>query len=206
MLDWLRELDIGSLLLRGVIGRLLSTWHSYYVKRPKLKLIGMGGASIRVSNVPGFFGLAFPHTVVLGRLLHGDKELGLPIDRDPARDCTAVLYDKETGQHVANLYFQVTDDTTRSTVTLDSGNSANILIFNRAETDRSTYYPWRPDNEDSSRPAAPREVDAMFNSTREFNIVVRYAHGRKKVEFPVRMIRGFDGRLSFYSPVGGGTF
>lgn len=213
MFDWVKNIDVPSLTLGAVLGAFASTWHSYYVRRPKLQVTGggSGGGSsfytnhITISNSPGLLGLKLPETTILGINIHRHIEMGLVVDRNPAHRCSAFLYDKETNQSIKPLWWRASDGKMTREVTLKSGESASLMLFARLSNEQRKYFVYQLDNAGSTEPHAPDDQD-KFETTREFYIDINHSYGKKRMRIDCKMTKGFDGRLHFSSKGGGGSF
>jgi hypothetical protein len=202
------NIDPLSLVLGALLGALLGTWHSHFVKRPKLKAIGSGSGGcvyLSIQNTPGFLGISLRPTILFGWRALGQIELGLPVDRAPARDCAAWLHDDQTGEIVKGLYWQIpeTGEIVR-TVTLETACVANVITMTRQGADPGKFFVWQPD-ETGDAPLVPPPV-AQLEGARNFHIEVSYAHGRKKVRFPFRVVRDFDGNYRYFGGSGSAGF
>lgn len=214
MFEVLARVDLVSLLLGAVIGALVSTWHGYFVTRPKLTITGSGGGGgpgpgfhanhIQISNSPALLGLRVPETILFGWRLHASFELGLVIDRRPAHECRAYIYDKETMQLICPLVWRV-GATFAHHSDLDSGQSAQLMLFARDASQTSKYHIFQPDNPGADKPKLPSE-ELLFQDTRSFLVEVQHSYGKRKIRFEVGMTKGFDGRLSYHTKSGGGSF
>lgn len=190
------------LLVGGII---LTGWLTYFVKRPKVRVIGTGGSaplSIRVGNEPRSFRLG--PSYLFGRHIHNDVTIGPIIETSPARGLRASLHEKNGGELISHLFWQLSDCSFRTEVTLAAREAASILIFERG-SDAHRYYVWRP-NLDWTGPAGPPVVEAQYSSTREFVVEVHDMYGRRKLRLPIKMTLGPEGRLYYHCPVAGGTF
>jgi hypothetical protein len=114
-----------------LLGAALGAWYTLYLKRPRLKVIGGGSGGGpgpghhsnqgRVMNQPGLLGIRLNETVLMGKKIHGTFERGLTVDRNPANECRASVHDKESGRHIAPLWWRSVSDGTfrlQQTVTI----------------------------------------------------------------------------------------
>ncbi len=204
-------LAVVSLLLGAALG----AWYTVYLRRPTLKVTGSGGGGgpgpghhqnqIEIMNQPGLLGIRFGATIIFGKRLHGPVERGLTVDRNPANECRASLYDKKTGKHVAMLWWRSSHDPApplHPTVTLQSGQSATLMLFARLDDEPTKYFVFAPDPT-SSGPKIPPD-QAKFTESREFVIRIDYSYGRQKLVVDAAMTKEFDGRLTFMIARGGG--
>jgi hypothetical protein len=198
-----------------VLGVVLGAWYGVYLKRPKLKVAGSGGGggpgpghhqnNVRVLNQPGLLGLRLSQSVILGKRIHGSVEKGLTIDRNPANECTASIHDKQSGRHIAPLWWRSTDPNApwQIVVTMQSGEAFDLMLFARLDGEPTKYFPFEP--QDDGSPRIPNDA-AKFDDTRDFFVQVMYSYGRQKLTFDVTMRKGFDGRLTYETEGGGGSF
>jgi hypothetical protein len=201
-----------------VLGVVLGAWYTVYLRRPTLKITGGGSGGgpgpghlrnhVRVINRPGLLGIRLGETILLGGRLHGHVEKGLTVDRNPANQCIANILDKESGRQVAPLMWRTSDANRpwQRIVTLNSGEEVDLMLFARLENEPSKYFVFEP--ADVSSEAAPRipNEEAKFTDTREFLVRIMYSYGRQKLTFKATMRKGFDGRLSYETDGGGGSF
>jgi len=193
---------LGTVLISAVISLVLR----YYVIRPKLKVIGGGSSTemgystntIRIRNVPNLLGIKFQETVIFGKKIHGDKEIGLDIDRNPASECIAYLYDKKANQIISTLLWATNDDpnSREQIITLKNGESADLIIFSRLLNEPLKYFVYQPESTENNRPRIPDD-EIKFNSTMEFVIIVYYSSRKQSLKINCRMIRSHDGKLTF---------
>jgi hypothetical protein len=97
------QVTIAIPIVTLILGVVLGAWFNNYVKRPRLVVTGGGGGGgpgpgyhhrlVTITNQPGLMGLRLSETVIVGKQIHGHVERGLTIDRNPANQCTASLYD-----------------------------------------------------------------------------------------------------------------
>lgn len=218
MFGWATTIDLPSLIIGAALGAafgaLTSTWHSYYVRRPKLQVTGGGGGGgphslhtrhITIRNSPGLLGLKLPETTILGIHIHRNIEMGLVVDRNPAHQCRALLYDKETNHPIKPLWWRTSDGKMTQEVTLKSGEQASLMLFARLGDEPRKYFVYQLDSSESNESRVPDDED-KFDTTREFYIDIRHSYGKKRVRIECTMTKGFDGRLQFRSKGGGGSF
>lgn len=186
----------------------------YYVRRPTLQVTGGGGGGgetsfygnrITISNSPGLLGLKFHETTILGIHVHRHIEIGLVVDRSPAHQCRAWLYDIETNDVIKQLWWQTSDGKMTQEVTLKSGESAGLMVFARLGNEKQKYFVYQLDRPDSTKPLVPDDQD-KFDTTREFYIDIRHSYGKKRVRIECKMTKGFDGRLRFNYKGGASSF
>lgn len=89
------------------------------------------------------------------------------------------------------------------TVNLDSGGSANLMLFARRVDEPLTYFVYQPESPRSPSPMIPDD-DVKFRDTQEFRIRITYADGQQQLDAPITMRKGNDGRLSSEHNGGGG--
>lgn len=173
MFGWVWSIDIPSLVLGAALGAVTSTWHSYYVRRPKLRVIGSGSGGgsfyhnrITISNSPGLLGVRLPETTIFNKNIHSDIEIGLPVDRNPARNCRAWLYDKETNRGIAQLWWQTIDGKMTREVTLESGEQADLMLFARLKDEKRKYFVYQVESSNNPNLKIPDDEDKL-DETRE---------------------------------------
>lgn len=195
---WYAHFDAISLLLGAALGMFLGTWYSYFVKRPRLILIGNGGSggaglrttSLNFINAPRFIGIQMPPSMLFGKQVHGVLRWGLPVDNLPARNLQATLFDKESGRVVSQLHWQ-RGPSFEPSIDLDSGEQAMLMVFSRLEQDPPHYFPFQP---------GPNGVGVNIPQTagytdesRKFEIRINYSQARKPLVLPCRVVRQFAG-------------
>jgi hypothetical protein len=213
MIEWIAWIDLPSLIIGAILGTMARTWHSYYVKRPKLKVAGGGGSggskyntnNITITNIPGLIGIRLPETMIWGRTIHSDVEWGLVVERSPAYRCRAWLYDKETGHAIKPLWWRTPDNKTVREVTIRSGERVSLMVFARFSEEKLKYFVYDVVGQDSTELRVPEDED-KFDMTREFYIIIHHLYDKKRMWIDCKMTKGFDGRLRFSSAGGGGTF
>ncbi len=212
------SLDPLSLILGGVVGAIFSTWMTFYVTRPVLKLVGSSGgggpsykcSAARIMNVSGFIGIRIRETVIFGWSVHNQFESGLSLDRQPARQCQATLFDKKSSSVAAPLFWRLAKNPNEylSVVDIGPNEQVDLMLFCGTGNQPKKYFPFRPKNKNCNDPIIPEE-DAQIEGTNEFYVEIR-CQGRKMMRFDVRMEKRMDGRLYMHygskGRGGGGTF
>jgi hypothetical protein len=199
-----------------VVGVVAGAWFNNYLKRPKLVLTGGGGGGgpgsgyrshVSISNRPGLFGLGLSETVIFGKRLHGRFEKGLTIDRNPANECTAAIYDNQSGRYVAPLWWRLPTEPDRmyQVVTVPSGTTFDLMLFARLDAERSTYFIYVPTSETSAEPKVP-PAQARLGDEREFFVQVTYSYGRQKLKFDCAVRKEFDGTLRWETKTASSSF
>lgn len=148
---WYNHFDGISLLIGAALGMFLGTWHSYFVKRPRLILTGNGGsggagvrtASLSFTNAPRFIGIQMPPSMVFGKQVHGILRWGLPVGNLPARNLQAALFDEESGRMLSQLHWR-RGPAFEPSIDLESGEQASLMVFSRLEQDPAYYFPFQP--------------------------------------------------------------
>ena len=135
----------------------------------------------------------------------GPIEKGYAVDRNAAKECRANIRDKQTGRHIAPLWWRSRSSEYSNTVTIESGQSYDLMLFARLDNEPLKYFVF------ASKSDAPDELmipveDAKFADTHEFAVKINYAYGRQQLSFDITMRKGFDGRLYFEGKHGGGSF
>lgn len=219
MYNWIKNLDIMSLIigaiLGGIVGTLMSAWYGYYLRKAKLVVNGGGSGgtpgglhtrNISVMNTRGFIGFRLPETIIFGKMMHRSFQLGgLIIDRDPVQDCRAHLFDKQTGDAIRPLWWQGRDLKMTQVFTIKSGENANLMLFARFDEHPMKYFVCQPKSEESRDLEIPPE-HLMFDGTREFAIRITHAHSTKALTFNCKITKGYE-RLHFSMERGGsGSF
>jgi hypothetical protein len=197
-----------------VVGTLLGAWFNRFIQRSKLVVTGGGGGGgpgpgfhqsrVSISNRPGLLGIRLSETVLFGKTIHNRIEKGLSIDRNPANECRAQMLDKKSGQFITSLWWRSRGEPEilKPTVTIRSGETFDLFLFARLNTEPSRYFIFQP-GEDGRTPKAPHD-DAKFTDTREFIVRILYSYDRQRLTFPVTVRKNFDGRLYVDRAQGGG--
>lgn len=198
--------DIGTLQL--VIGGLIGVCLDSFIKRPKLVINGGGGGggpgpgfhqtNLTVMNDPGLLGIRLGDTRIFGKPIHGYILKGIVFDRIPAHECRALLYDKKTGEFVSMLWWRTRDEPPQmvQTVTLHSGETIDLLLFARLDSQRSKYFVYEPESPSSTKPKIPEEDDRVSES-RDFVIHLNHSYGRKTVKIDLKVVRNINGTLTW---------
>ena len=206
-------------VLTLILGVLLGAGYTVYLRRPRLTVTGSssgGGPGpghhsnrLRVTNQPGLLGIRIKQTVVMGKQVFGDFEKGLTVIRDPAIQCQATIHDVQNGnRHIAMLWWRPLtepDGDWDRTVTIQSGETFELALFARLDTEPTKYFIFEPVSEQSPSPRIPND-DAKFDDTREFLIRIKYSYGRQELPFRGTMRKGYDGRLTWEGENGRGSF
>ena len=201
-------IPIITLLVGAVLGALLGRWYGVYQSRPVLTIIGSGGGGgpgpgyhvthARLQNRPGLVGLRLNDSA-FGRRLHGFIERGLPVERNPARECSARLHDKQTGEFIAPLWWRRPEASVPWQISTDlaSGEEAELMLFARLHEEPTRYFPFAPADQrvSGAAPSVP-PAEARFEGTRDFSVEISYSYGRQRARFDASVKLGFDGRLS----------
>jgi len=206
---WYAHFDFISLLIGAVLGMFLSTWHSYFVKRPRLKITGngaSGGANFRTTNLnltnsSRFIGLRISPSIMFGKQFHGTLRWGIPVDTLPARNLQATLFDKESGLFVSQLYWRKKQVILPS-IDLDSEEQVGLLLFSRLEQNPMRYFPFRP-APDGIGVEVPQN-DGYSDETRKFEIRISYSQARKPLIFQCKVSRQYGGGFWVEACGGGG--
>ena len=217
MINWTGPITVPGLVAGVILGALVSTWFRYYITRPKLVVVGGGGGGgagpgfhvnhISVRNPPGIFGLKLRETIILGWRLHPSVEWGLVLERTPAHECRASLYDKETNKFVKQLYWRTSEGKFVDVVTISSGHSEQLYLFARKADEKLKYFVFQPDPAAASAHSAKEpSPEEKFDQTHHFIVEIRHTYGKKKFRTEASVERGFDGRLSYRHAGGGGSF
>lgn len=143
MFDWIARIDVPSLVPGALVGTLVSTWYHFFLHRPKLQVCGSGSGStthIDLWNEPGLFGLILPETTILGRVIHGRKEFGHVVERNPANQCRAWLYDKESNRAIRPLWWRTSDGNFTQEVSIKSGEQVSLMVFARLAEEKRKYF------------------------------------------------------------------
>jgi hypothetical protein len=201
-----------------VLGVFLGAGYSQYLQRPRLRLSGSGGGGgpgpgyhqthVCVRNDPGFLGIRISETVVFGKRIHPSFTKGLPVERNTAKECNAVLLDKASGEFVTHLWWRSVVDGRfewKRLVDLASGESADLMLFARLDAEPTRYFPFDVDNEFAPGPRTPPE-EAKFSDTHRFLVRITYSYGRQDMSSEAAVVKGYDGRLRWETEGGGGSF
>ncbi len=176
-----------QLIITGIFFFILGVAGTVYLKRPKLRVVGgAGGGSgapagfqinhVTVRNIPGRLGITIGQTELLGLRINGRHKLGLPVMREPAKGCTAWLYD-DSGNPITALWRRDPDEHGKRKVTIDidSAVTAELSLFAERNDDIPNYYPYQPDA--NGDPVVP---PIKFNGTRRFIVRIAYSDGEQK--------------------------
>lgn len=188
-----------SLVLGAVLGVMLGE----SVKRPRLRQSGSGGGmagtSVSFTNDPGFVGLSIGQTVLLGRAVHRECRLGVPVDRNPT-DCHAVLLDPENPRGGVGLLMRDEDipDRPVGRARVKTGGSVQVLLFVRVPGGGKEFYLFEPD---PSNPWQPRPPDPskILTAPKKFLLRVYYG-GNRSTEVPVSVTVGLNGQMALETP------
>jgi hypothetical protein len=199
-----------------VVGAVLGAWASLYIKRPKLTPTsggGGGGATNRpgywtnhvgIENKPGLIGINFGETVIFGKGLHFEK--GVTVERDPAREIIASIYDKETGERITHLWWRSVDNpgTVRASVkVINSAETWDLMLFARLNSEPLRYFIYQSANGEFGNIVVPDD-EVKFRDTKRFVVRVNYNYGRRKLEFDITVRKGYDGRFHLEGKYAGG--
>lgn len=200
-----------TFVLGIVLGVLLQTWYAIYFVRPKLAVTGGGSGlgpdgyrtnSVTVTNQLGFLGLHFGATSILGKTLHRGARRGHPFPRSAAQDCYGRIFDGETGDLLATLYWQPEAGTSgpwQTAATIPSGHSRSLKLFARLDSEPDSYFVFQPMSD-----GTPRVPAVKFNGDHRFRIDVSVFAQRVEVEFEGRMRLMASGTLQWETTGGGG--
>jgi hypothetical protein len=200
-----------------ILGVFLGAWYTLFLTRPKLAtdaIGGMGGPGpglnyAMIQNRPGLLGIRLRRTMIFGKPIHGNIEKGLTIDRRPAVGCSAGIVDKTSGQFVAQLWWQPENpgEPWRTAVTIESGESRNLMLFARTSEERTRYFIFEPADIEASDspPKIPRE-EAKLTDSRNFRVEVSYSYERQRLKFSAGVRKEFDGSLTAWSEAGSTNF
>lgn len=196
-------MEIGIAVLTLVVGTVLSVWAAEHVKRPLVRLGGGGSSTVvagcriqtaAVYSPPGFIGIRFGRTQILGKVVDRGHVWGVEVERRPA-ECWATAVDADGGTF--QLYFLNRDHTSASaTVEIGGKDQAQFVIFGRTEDDYSSYFLYAPTSETDLTPRIISD-SAKFKDTKRFTIQLQFAGARKADKAEVMVRRDPDGRL-FY--------
>lgn len=189
------------------------TGASFYnhIKRPKLSVIagGSGGGGpdymrneMAIANRPGILGINLGETLIFNKRILPPLCKGLSVDRNTARACRAWLLEMPSKRPITTLWWQV-EDRMVQTVNLDTGGSANLMLFARRVDEPLTYFVYQPESPRSPSPMIPDD-DVKFRDTREFLIRITYSDGQQQLDAPITMRKGNHGRFSWEHNGGGG--
>jgi hypothetical protein len=219
----LGSLDIALALVTNVVtlvvGVLLGAGYTIYLRRPKLVAAGGGGGGghpfhicqVRIRNDPGLFGLRLSPTMLLGRHVHDYIEKGLTVDRNPAKDCTAWIYDADRALTTLHWRPLGGTDSWTTTTTLDSGDEVELMLFARLHEEPDQYFLFSPADpgDPSSPPRLPDSPAQKFRATRDtrtFRVQVNYSYGRQRLSFPVNVRLDYNGMIYVEYWAGAGSF
>lgn len=206
---WYDHFDFISLLIGAALGMFLSTWHSYFIKRPRLKITGNGSSggnnfrttSLNLTNASRFIGLRISPSIMFGKRVHGTLHWGIPVDTLPARNVQATLVDKDSGIFVSQLYWHK-NQIISPTIDLDSEEQVGLLVFSRLEQDPTHYFPFRP-GPDGVGVDVPQN-GGYSDETRKFEVRINYSQARKPLIFQCKVSRQFGGGFWVEACGGGG--
>ncbi|MDD5015357.1 MAG: hypothetical protein PHW73_09740 [Atribacterota bacterium] len=201
-------LSISTFLLGCLVGWFTNHWYSINLKEPQLSQNGGGGGSsmfstkfhyshITIRNELRMLAIKLPETVLLGKRLKtrfGDQI----VERNPAKECRAQLLD-ESGKHICHLYW-LKNNKILDTVDIESGKSANLLLFVRKEEDSSKFYVYQPTSQSNLAP----KVAKVPNFSQSSNFLVRISYSyNKSISFPVGV--EIDYNENFYTKTKNGS-
>ena len=75
------------------------------------------------------------------------------------------------------------------TVTLNSGQQAELHLFVRETKERFKYFPYQLSGPDATRPTIPEDY-MKFDDSREFVIEISHSYGKKRKRIGARVTRG----------------
>jgi hypothetical protein len=203
--------NIVTFLLGCLAGWFTNHWYSVNMRHPSLRQSGSGGGinfdgsgyryvSVSLQNELRQLALILPETVIFGKRLK--TRFGNQIvERDPARQCRARLLE-ESGRHICHLWW-MDGQKTAETVEIKSGESSNLILFLRSNN-TGQYFVYQPT---SNTDLTPKTHDVpTFNKTMAFLVEVSYLHGSRRLQFPVKVVIGYDGGFSFETKNSSGMF
>jgi hypothetical protein len=180
----------GVPIITGIVFYLLGVATTVYLKRPKLAIAGSGSGGsgsptgfqqhdIRVQNTPGRLGVKVGENTLFGHRINRQHWFGWPVMREPAKGCTANLYD-ESGAHITALWWRDPDDSGKKQIRmdLDSGQVADLLLFAQRNDDVPNYYPYIPGTD--TDPTVP---PVKLNGTRRFIVRLSYSDGQQHRDY-----------------------
>jgi hypothetical protein len=193
----------GVPVITAVLFYLLGVASTVYLKRPKLAVVGSGHSggggpegfqvyNISIRNNPGHLGMKIAPTVIFGRRVHGQHWFGWPVMREPAKVCTASLYD-DAGNYVAPLWWRDPSNgaNVKIVLDLDSGEQADLFFFAQRNDDVPNYYPYERGSD--GNPVMP---PVKLSGARRFNVRLSYADGHQKCDLKYTVSSNYrDGRL-----------
>jgi hypothetical protein len=205
-------LSVLFLLIGCLIGWTSNHYYSIVVRRPLLVLSGGGGGSsigaepfhfvfVTVRNELRQLGFQIPETVILGFRIPVRFGRRRVLERDPARQCTAHLVNKD-GDYVCQLWWRKDDNMVTNIVDINSAEGVNLVIFVRRE-DSQEYLAYQPLSPDDLRPKT--EQVPRYKATNTFTVRISYAFGSEHLDFSAQVKIKDDGLIYFNSSSANGT-
>jgi len=200
----LPRIDALPLLIGTLLGALVSTWFYFYIRQPKLRHIGTAGRSnlncMTIQNEPGFLGFTFEAGGRLGNLIRRDHYFGLLVERMTAR-CQAHIHDEATNKTVP-LQWLTEQGGVSDTITLEYGQSGNLILFATDGAEPGRYYIWESANLPDPMKGRIPPPDQQLEGERDYVVEIHYGDARKRKRFPGRVNRKASGSYRFDMPGG----
>lgn len=204
-------MNIILFILGCVVGWFTNHWYSVNLKQPELKQSGSGGGSnllgtgfhysnLSIRNELRSLAIKFPETVILGIRLKtrfGDQV----VERDPARECRAYLLD-ESGKHICQLFWLI-DNNVQDTVDIQSGKSANLLMFVREDKNPKRFYVYQRKSQSDLTPQT-NKIPNFIKSTK-FQVKISYSHNRN-FSFPTEVEIDYQDNMYLKTKSGSSLF
>lgn len=187
-----------------ILGILLGGWYTIFLKRPKLSKnigsVGGGGFSQKhstigavIHNEHGLIGFDLRPNTIFGRPINSYRRIGLPMERETAKKCMAVLYDRQSGESLGQLWWQLPEGKMSLTTSIESGESATLMVIARLGEEQDQYFIFKPRGKDDRSLAEP---EFKFTGSMQFEIVVYYSGGRK-LKIPLSITKTAKNQLNF---------
>lgn len=212
--DFIFNLDPTSIFIGALVSALIGLWLDFLIKQPKLERSGSGGGrnntdqtirnNLSFRNKVGWFGVNIPESRIIGFRIHPSFRKGLTFEKNPARDCRASLFLKDTGEHVGQLWWKKDNGTLTETVNIESGKQSSLVLFCRNQNDGEHYFVYRPTSRDDEKVLVP-DTNSQFIGGREFILKISYSHSHTYEEV-VKISRKFNGLLYLETKNGSSLF
>ena len=205
-----KALAFGVWIASVVISYIFGLASTNFLQRPKLTISGSGGGgsqhefNVNLENRPGRIGINLNETIIFGKRVHGLIKIGPSFDRRTSYECFGTIMDNDTGDIISQLTWRVADGTLKRKVTLESGQSANLLIFAATDDDPGKYfiYEWHGN---ANEPFVVPPANKRFNYSKNFTVIVRDKYDSIVYQDKVTAKITHGGMLTFASKKGGST-
>lgn len=189
---------VGGLILGAILGH----WYGVWAKRPKLTLAYNGSGTdatgwrsqVGFTLAPARLGGQVGETVVFGRTIIPAFTWGVVSAREPARECTALVYAADDKRQVMGLrWIDSQGLIIDGAVTIGPGDTQYVALFGGKSPKADAYYilsEWAS-TDDPTR-FRPDVGGVAHTQPRTFQLVVNQAYG-PKLKRKIDIYRTLDG-------------